>query len=139
MSQSMYITSSSPEKQPKNVFVFSIKIQLLKTSNNTSAPLLFCFVFVLILFFTQSFTMRYDGSYHELGEISQITELSEFSKITSFYFKARQRINSPVYQCLLADTNVSSLYFYLHLFLVLYPSPCHCSFFFFFFRCHFSL
>ena len=36
--------------------------------------------------------MRYDGSYHELGEISQITELSEFSKITSFYFKARQRI-----------------------------------------------
>ena len=52
--------------------------------------------------------MRYDGSYHELGEISQITELSEFSKITSFYFKARQRINSPVYQCLLADTNVSS-------------------------------
>ena len=42
MSQSMYITSSSPEKQPKNVFVFfSIKIQLLKTSNNTSAPLLF--------------------------------------------------------------------------------------------------
>ena len=108
MSQSMYITSSSPEKQPKNVFVFSIKIQLLKTSNNASAPLLFCFVFVLILFFTQSFTMRYDGSYHELGEISQITELSEFSKITSFYFKARQRINSPVYQCLLADTNVSS-------------------------------
>ena len=77
MSQSMYITSSSPEKQPKNVFqcVFSIKTQLLKTSNNTNAPLLFCFVFVLILFFTQSFTMRYDGSYHELGEISQITEL----------------------------------------------------------------
>ena len=109
----MYITSSSPEKQPKNVFVFSIKIQLLKTSNNTSAPLLFCFVFVLILFFTQSFTMRYDGSYHELGEISQITELSEFSKITSFYFKARQRINSPVYQCLLADTNVSSSFFKL--------------------------
>ena len=97
MSQSMYITSSSPEKQPKNVFVFSIKIQLLKTSNNTSAPLLFCFVFVLILFFTQSFTMRYDGSYHELGEISQITELSEFSKITSFYFKARQRITKCIF------------------------------------------